>query len=107
MSVGGGARPNLPEGCILILAGDPSETLGSGGTDASGRFSIPLLRPLAAGETIRAVDVCDPFSTGDPLEGPLQPIASPAPAPAMSRTSLMAALVILGTIASFALRRRA
>jgi hypothetical protein len=105
--VEGRSRPNLAEGCIRILAGDPGELIGSGGSDGSGRFSIPLVRPLVVGEIVRAVDVCDPFSAEDPLPGGLRRVVASAAVPALSSKSLLIAVIVLGAIASFAFRRRA
>jgi hypothetical protein len=114
-SVTGMGRPSLGPACIIIYEvgadgtpdnGQPDdELLGQGGTDAMGNFTIMLIRPLADGEHIYALDVCPPFQD-NPLAGPVVDVIGPAAAPALSKELLMVAIAMLSAIALFAMRRR-
>jgi hypothetical protein len=115
--VTGMGRSNLGPTCLRVFEvgdngvpdnGQPDdEFLGQGGTDAMGNFSIMLNRPLADGDTIYVIDVCAPFSPGNPLVGPLVLVVAPAVAPAMSMRVLLLALVMLAGIALLRIRKRA
>lgn len=114
-TVGGMGRPNLPPTCLRVYEIGPNgvpdngmpddEFLGQGGTDANGNFSIMLNRPLMDTDVIFVIDVCPPFSPGDPLVGPVALVVAPAPAPVLSRELLLFAVLMLASIALFAIRR--
>jgi hypothetical protein len=106
-TIGGRSRPDLPMGCVRILGGALfDQLLGSGGSDAAGRFSVSLGQPLAPGDRLRVVDVCAPFSEQDPLIGSSMIVTVPALAPALSHPLLLLAVVSFVSVARRRLRRR-
>ena len=110
--VTGTGSPDRDPGCLEVYEVGPNrvpdggtgddELLGSGGTDASGNFSIMLNRPLKRGDVIFIVDTC----AVPPLSGPVDLITGAAPAPTLSPALLLVALVMLGMIALVGLRQR-
>jgi hypothetical protein len=105
-TIRGRSRPDLPMGCIRILGGALfDQLLGSGASDAAGRFSGSLGHPLAPGDRLRVVDVCAPFSEQDPLIGSSLIVTVPALAPALSRQLLVLAVISFVIVARLRLRR--
>ena len=112
----GDGPPNLGPTCLRVYEVGPNhvpdggmpddEFLGQGGTDGSGHFSIMLNRKLVTGDVIFVIDVCDPFSPGDPFVGPTQVVTGTAPAPALSPGGLAGALILLSLIGLIGLLRR-
>ena len=91
---GGGVTPSSPP-----CTGPDAPPLGSGPSNASGFFSIPIDPPLQSGECIYAFDTCTS------LTSPVRCAVLPAPAPALSPGALLAAALLLTAIAALALHR--
>ena len=90
---GGGVTPSsMP--CTA-----PDTLLGSGPSNASGFFNIPIAPPLQARECIYAFDTCSG------LTSPVRCATQPAPAPALSGRALLLACVILSAVALLGLMR--
>jgi len=116
----GQGSPNIPEPLLKICSagvggtpGDCVETLGTGGTNASGDFvqggvsGIGLNRPLIAGEVIFAVDLQHDV-TGPPVTvqaGAPIPDVTPWGASALVM-ALLIAIVMRVRLARVAQRRR-
>jgi hypothetical protein len=118
--VGGGGRPNQPNGCIQIcLVGgpgrqisdppctDPDQTIGTGGTDENGNFvdsmgnpGIPVSPNLEPSDCIYGYDNC--------LDavGPVTCVLPTAGAPALPRSGILIALGALLLVAFRALLYR-
>jgi hypothetical protein len=77
------------------------QLIGTGGTNASGFFSITLIRALVAGEQIYPVDTCQAGG----LVGPIVTVARSAPAPAMSPAMIVVLSAVLSLVGIYGLTR--
>jgi hypothetical protein len=77
----------------------PDTLLGSGPSNASGFFNIPIVPPLQSGECIYVFDTCSGLTSA------VRCVVTPAPAPALSGPALLLACVILSAVALLGLLR--
>jgi hypothetical protein len=112
-AVGGcGSPPNLGPTCIQIRDCGPNHicfdgddmTIGTGGTNASGCFTINIAPDLACRELLYAQDIC---SMTFPVVGGLFVAGCTAPVPLLSPMMLGGLLLALAVVALFGLRRGA
>lgn len=107
---GCGAPPNLGPTCIQIRTcgedricfNQDDMTLGTGGTDATGCFTIELGAALVCNDRIYAQDVC---SMTFPVVGAIFGTDCIVPAPLLSPMMFGALLAALSAVALFGLRR--
>ena len=98
-------RPNLGPTCIQIIdcgadgiCGGPGDTddtvIGTGGTNSSGKFTIPVSPALTCREKVFALDVC-----AEPaLMGPILVITCIPAAPTMSPPMVMVLVATLSLV---------